>query len=169
MSDEAPKFCSHCGTPIVGTRFCTVCGKQMGVVPAVVAPAQRKHNTAGTIAVLLLLIVGGCAGLWVLSGGGRAGSSASFAPSPIGAWVDCRDFVTKNLKAPASAQFPLSNDPSVSIALLSNGRWAVVGYVDAQNSFGAQLRQPFTCQISYSGTTVTLQKLTLGDQTLLDE
>jgi hypothetical protein len=48
------------------------------------------------------------------------------------------------------------------------GRWAVVGFVDAQNGFGAQIRQDFRCEMTYSGERATLKKLTIGDTVLLD-
>jgi hypothetical protein len=57
----------------------------------------------------------------------------------------------------------------VKIGRLSNGRWSVTGFVDAQNAFGAQLRQTFDCQISYSGNTAVLHVLRIGDQTLINE
>jgi hypothetical protein len=90
-------------------------------------------------------------------------------PDRVSAWVDCRSFVEQNLKSPASAAFPISNDPGVTIAKLSNGRWSVLGFVDAENSFGAKIRQDFGCQISYAGERVTLHQLRIGDQVLLEE
>ena len=159
MEPETTNTCPHCGASLIGRmRYCAACGKQARGKPAAV---PRDGNNTTLLVVLLLIILGGCAGIMSLRG------SQPSPPSPLGAWVDCKDFVTRNLKAPASAAFPLSNDPSVHIGQ-AGGLWSVVGYVDAQNSFGAQLRQSFTCQISYSGTTATLHKLTLGGHVLLD-
>jgi hypothetical protein len=96
---------------------------------------------------------------------------ATVTPGPrqmtqFDAWLDCKAFVKKGLKAPATAEFPAITDSDVKIGHLSNGRWSVLAYVDSQNSFGAQLRNDFACQVSYSGDMVTLQQLQIGDQTL---
>jgi len=77
--------------------------------------------------------------------------------------------VTKALKAPTTAQFPLLGDQGVSSAYLDPiARWSVIGYVDAQNSFGTQLRQHFICQVTYTGDTVQLQKLSIDGTVLMD-
>lgn len=85
------------------------------------------------------------------------------------AWLDCKSFVTKTLKAPSTAQFPLLGDQGVSSAYLDPiARWSVIGYVDAQNSLGVSLRQHFLCQVAYEGDKVSLRKLTIEGQTLID-
>lgn len=57
----------------------------------------------------------------------------------------CQDFVKKRLKAPSTAEFV---DLEVSE---SAGDYTVAGNVDAQNSFGAQLRSAFTCVVHDDG------------------
>lgn len=54
----------------------------------------------------------------------------------------CLDAVRGKLKAPSSARFEDREVP-----MLSGGQWNWVSYVDAQNSFGAQIRSNFTCEV----------------------
>lgn len=66
--------------------------------------------------------------------------------SPIGAEAAAKKFVLEQLKSPASAKFSnvtaISTDPLV-------GRYIVVGQVDAQNSYGALLRNNFTSEVKW--------------------
>lgn len=57
-----------------------------------------------------------------------------------GAYAVMQDFVKQRLKAPASADFPWSGEQGVTISNLGNQEYRVVGFVDAQNSFGAKIR-----------------------------
>jgi hypothetical protein len=154
--------CSACGGAIaVDSPHCKHCKVVFGPAAAP-KPPQRT-------AIILSLIVGAVVLAVFLYGGGGSNRRAPPVPDRTSAWVDCRSFVEQNLKAPASAVFPLSNAPGITIAHLSNGRWSVLGFVDAENSFGAMLRQDWGCQISYQGSQATLHQLRIGDQVLLEE
>ncbi len=59
----------------------------------------------------------------------------------------CKSFVEGSLKAPSTAKFPGFTDSSSSTVVTANGSYTVVSYVDAQNSFGAMLRNRFVCRI----------------------
>ena len=66
------------------------------------------------------------------------------------------DFVKKNLKSPGSADFGgvFSGDwqsPETCVTDLGNGKYRCVGWVDAQNSFGAKLRNDFVVEVEYVG------------------
>ena len=61
------------------------------------------------------------------------------------AYYACTDYVRDRLKAPATADFPPYNG-GVS---RSGDTYRVNGYVDSENSFGANLRTNFTCSVSY--------------------
>ena len=83
------------------------------------------------------------------------------------AQVMCEDFVKQNLKAPSTADFGgfLSNRtqaiflikelvdtalPDFDTSTLRNeGIWSVTGSVDAENSFGANIRSEFFCALDY--------------------
>ena len=58
-----------------------------------------------------------------------------------GAWAYMQQFVEKKLKSPSSADFPFGG--SRHVTPLGGGRYRVDSYVDAKNSFGAQLRTHF--------------------------
>lgn len=59
------------------------------------------------------------------------------------------EYVKQSLKSPSTAKFPWIND--YKIFHMGKGKWKVSAYVDAQNSFGAMLRQNFTCVVQYNG------------------
>lgn len=60
-----------------------------------------------------------------------------------------KEFVTERLKAPSTAKFPYYGDFAASKT--PGGSWQVMGYVDAQNSYGAMLRQQFLCTLKKTG------------------
>ena len=83
----------------------------------------------------------------------------------IGAFVMAQEFVKKALKAPSTAQFPLINADGVSSipTTTPDGKCAfsVVTYVDAQNSFGAMIREKYAVTVSPDGNgTWTLVEFT---------
>jgi len=145
----------------------------VAAVAAAATPAPVKKRGVTCLGVFITGIVAVSLVFWFLlsigGSGGRGPSPGSPSDAQIGAWIDCRSFVTKNLKAPSTAEFPLSNADGVRITRLASGRWSVVGFVDAQNGFGAMLRHDFTCEMTYSGDKVTVNKLVIGDQVLADD
>lgn len=58
--------------------------------------------------------------------------------------VACKNLVKNQLKAPSTAKF------SETTASGSGASWQSSGVVDSQNSFGAMIRTPFTCQLTYN-------------------
>lgn len=65
------------------------------------------------------------------------------------AWVCAQDVVKKNLKSPSSAKFCLMSEATIHYNGEKDGGslYTVSGYVDAQNSFGATIRQNFTVNL----------------------
>ena len=88
---------------------------------------------------LPLLVVGGCTALLVTYGNPGAG------PGNREVSAQCEQWVRDALKAPASASFT-----GVQVAG-GGGAWVVTGDVDAENSFGAEVRQSWTCNITLDG------------------
>jgi hypothetical protein len=71
--------------------------------------------------------------------------------------TECERFVKNSLKAPSTAEF--APHRQLQITGSGEGPWRVVGWVDAQNSFGAKLRNNFVCEVQFSGDTVRLLNL----------
>ena len=58
--------------------------------------------------------------------------------------------VGDRLKSPSTAKFCSVSDYTVT---LDGNTWTIKGYVDAQNSFGATLRNNFTVVITFASET----------------
>jgi len=67
------------------------------------------------------------------------------------AFLVAKEFVSQKLKAPSTAKFPNSNH--AEIINTGYNRWRVTSYVDAQNTFGAMIRNNFTVLLSYNDST----------------
>jgi hypothetical protein len=61
-------------------------------------------------------------------------------------------FVKKELKAPATADFNYGSEQSVT--QVNDSVFMVNSYVDAENSFGAKLRNTYTCKIIFIGDSL---------------
>lgn len=68
----------------------------------------------------------------------------------------CRSFVQDRLKAPSTAKFPVS---PLAVRVAGPATWDIRGYVDAQNAFGAMLRNDYRCSVSFEGKHVLLERL----------
>lgn len=75
------------------------------------------------------------------------GGGGSDEPGDVEAYVMCQMFVKDRLKAPSTADFPAT--PYANIEQDGN-LWTIDAWVDAENSFGAQIRTDFHCQVRYS-------------------
>lgn len=60
----------------------------------------------------------------------------------------CQEAVRDQLKAPATAEFQ-----DVTVSAAGAGAWRVDGDVDSQNSFGAQIRTSFRCDLTPNGAS----------------
>lgn len=91
---------------------------------------------------IALLVFGGAA--YFLTG-----SSGEDVPDPdalrSSANAECRVQVEDRLKAPGSADFSIAKTTNVG------DEWTVRGDVDAENSFGAKLRNSYTCVLNHAG------------------
>ena len=72
-------------------------------------------------------------------------------------WGMAQSFVKDKLKSPSSADFPVYGDSNVSITN-SGDYYKVVGYVDAENGFGAETRSTFSLVLKKSGNNYTLKE-----------
>ena len=64
------------------------------------------------------------------------------------AWSCAKNIVKSNLKSPSTASF--CSFPQAKVTHLGNGEYMVSGWVDAQNSFGAKIRENFV--VTYTAT-----------------
>jgi DNA-directed RNA polymerase subunit RPC12/RpoP len=78
------------------------------------------------------------------------GQTNSNSGGPSNAYAIARKFVTDHLKAPATATFPGVWQVDQYSATPDGDVWTVNSYVDAQNSFGANLRNKWTVVIRYN-------------------
>lgn len=116
----------------------------------------------GCLAVIVIVVVfGGISALFgdddESSGGGGSSNLSRDDDAPdaddpdligdgIGAQVVCREFVERRLKAPSTADY--SDEEATH---LRGKTWVVVGNVDAENSFGAPIRNSYTCRTRFEG------------------
>lgn len=77
---------------------------------------------------------------------GRSGNSG---PSPYSARRAAERFVEERLKAPGTAKFSGNSETQVMSA--GDGTYNVIGWVDAQNNFGAQIRSPYFVKLRHRG------------------
>ncbi len=138
---DTKKKCPHCQTEIdwLATR-CPHCHGKMSVT--------KSSTKIAAIVIILMLIIA------ISKIGSSTSSTSNSTPSPeqvasqrrAESEVFAEDVISKLLKAPSTAKFvdvkayELSNLPDV---------WAVNGYVDSQNSFGAMIRSQWEVQLDY--------------------
>lgn len=61
----------------------------------------------------------------------------------------CESAMTRQLRSPASADYPFGHVTNVTG--IGGSRYRLVSHVDSQNAFGAQLRTRFRCVVEGSG------------------
>ena len=121
-------------------------------------PSKAQGHWSRPIGIIVLILLA-CVSLPFLGRLSGSAPRAPYTPDRIGAYVMCKSFVTKQLKAPGTAEFGSSLD--AEIRDLGSNRWSVTSYVDAENSFGAQLRMNFDCTVRYTGNEMwQLEELT---------
>jgi hypothetical protein len=164
-------YCSSCGTQLSqGVRFCSRCGR--GASPpasrkSVRSPGRNAPVFIGLAAFLSLWIVGLIIAARLAPPGtaGTDRSGATYArpaqDRKIEALSTCEQFVERRLKAPSTAKFSHVWDTTMTGS--GDGPYQVRGFVDAQNSFGAMLRNHYVCtaQRTSSSDTWTLIDLTM--------
>lgn len=75
-----------------------------------------------------------------------------------GAWVAAQTFVGNQLRCPSTADFGWQTY-SEAVTSLGGNRYAVSGYVDSQNGFGAMVRTQFACEVRKSGDKWTCEAM----------
>jgi hypothetical protein len=115
------------------------------------APTRRRPHWALWLGIgVVALGLAGATGVYLTRDAGPEGSSPAIAA--------CRDAVRRDLKTPATARF--SEDRIVE---QTGATHYVHGVVDAQNSFGATLRNRYECIANQDGDRWTVANVSLLD------
>lgn len=124
-------------------------------------PRPSSHLSGWQV---LLGLAFGIGVIWFMASDGTPSSKATAQPTPFMAFVQCQAFVKSRLKAPATAQFP--SKPLTAVDAGAN-TYVITSTVDAQNGFGALLRNDWLCKTQYTGghpadpSSWTLQSLSM--------
>lgn len=95
--------------------------------------------------------------VWAISRGSADQADYPVCENEQLAYREALDLVRSELRSPSTAVFPGLRDPGTSsIPVVSGSRvppceFLVSGYVDAQNGFGAMIRQNFHATVVYTG------------------
>lgn len=76
------------------------------------------------------------------------GGSERTTGSETGAWVVCTERVAEQLRSPSTADFPAMRSADITGGPTE---YAISSYVDAENAFGATVREPWTCEARFTG------------------
>ncbi len=81
-------------------------------------------------------------------------SDSSQEPDGFDAWYKCKNTVLSHLKAPSTADFKRFSDGDANVTLRNEDTlyFDIDVTVDAQNSYGAMLRQNYDCQVIFEYT-----------------
>jgi hypothetical protein len=149
-----PVICPRCGqTNAIGRTECWNCKLQLSRSGPpnsnLTANSTAKFSWWNIIGALSCLVI--CVGLVIIWGSisGNEQPEAPHTPDATEAYVMSQDFVSQRLKAPSTASFPWISEATVTDQGL--GEFTVTAYVDAENSFGAKLRQHYSCRMVYLG------------------
>jgi len=118
------------------------------------APSRSIKVAAGIItAIIFALCIGG--GTLAAVSGGEDDPDPVADDNSIGAEIACEEFIGRRLKAPATAKYTHQQ------AEKSGARYVVSGTVDSENSFGAMIRNHYTCTVTDQGDKWHLDDLKL--------
>lgn len=130
---DAAIVCKHCGRDLVNSD--TVQKVKVEIVqPKKTGWGCGTWLLAGFGVFIVLGVIGN-----LLAGRGTTGDERRDAA------LICHNYVRDNLKSPSSANFPPA-DASTAVPI-SGGDYEVTSYVDAQNVFGAMVRNDYVCTV----------------------
>jgi len=79
----------------------------------------------------------------------------------VEAYLYSTEFVKKRLKAPSTADF--SSKRESTVLKLGEHEYAVTGYVDSENGFGAKIRSNWSTKVRKEGDGWVLEHVQIGD------
>jgi hypothetical protein len=121
------------------------------------ANPSRRRCWPWIIATVLVFALG-AAVVWA-STRPEPAPATSTKPTIAAAHSACEEAVELQLKAPGSATFGGREESAANVEIPIR----VSGYVDAQNSFGALVRNRYSCLATPSGSTWTITDVSLSD------
>ena len=138
------------GTQISQPRSPTYPSEQ---IPQPKVPLSPRRQDKLSAWVYVLIVVACCliVGIVFFVFSANQGGSSNKAITDTEALTMCQQFVTNHLIAPSTAKFPGYYDTRIGMLNGDPHSWRVIGYVDAQNAFGAQIRNYYTCDARYNG------------------
>lgn len=141
ISDSSKK-CTHCGCPTVKSIRAEkerINQEQWNNT----SPTIKKISTIVTVAILVLIAVclfKACSGIDTEDNYNTEGRA-----------IVCAEMAVEDrLKSPSTADFCPSYE--MTVTNLGGDTWKVTGYVDAQNSFGAEIREYWTVTLTLTET-----------------
>lgn len=149
------KQCKTCHKDVAsGASNCPHCGQSNPTV-------SNKEAASGCGCFVVFLLFG--LFVWPCGDCGdsdakqpRADSTEQAPPGPDihGAWAYSQQFVKRALKSPGTADFGgwLDQTARGRVKVLSDGTFRVSGWVDAQNAFGATVRNNWTIRLRETAT-----------------
>jgi len=146
-------LCKQCEKPLPpGVAVCPSCNRtdsgESGTLG--VKEADNNENPPKKGPSFIAVLGGGILALclFLMFFGDNLGSSSASKDTDLSneAFIQCKNFVSENLKSPSSADFPFMDFKAWRF---DNSTYVIKSYVDAQNSFGAQIRSNWHCKIQY--------------------
>lgn len=157
----ALKDCPECGKSVSTEAFsCPHCGKPLRRPPPPPRPAAAGSSGCAIAAAVVILPI---LGLSILMSFMRADTEAPPSARPptaeqrtererLDACYTAWQVVRGQLKSPTSAEFGnCQTGKDVSVVDRGGGLYFITGKVDADNSFGAKLRQTYVVQLQRDG------------------
>lgn len=138
--------CSECGTVVSTTaQTCPTCGAKVNnPTPNSALPFWKRDLFGGnSVKVLIGVLV-----LFFVISKMTGVTSTNTCEDKTRAWIEAKDFVTMALKAPSTADFASRGESRINY--LGDCKHEVMGYVDAQNSFGAKIRSEYDATVQYN-------------------
>ena len=108
----------------------------------------QEEKTKGVISLVVLALVIGGATIAFPSNGSQEGEDA-FGHDWAVAMTVAEKAVKAELKSPSSAEFSSKNETTINV---SGNTWTVSGWVEAQNSFGATIRNSYSVKFTFTSS-----------------
>lgn len=149
--------CSECGKQISeNADSCPNCGNP-------ILYAKKKSGCLYKIFIYLILLpIFAVSIFWVIDGSSDSTSSKSSPDTSdyVLAYNYAEKYVKEYLKSPSTAEFPSTREKVAHTHYNSSASiYRINSWVDSQNSFGAMIRQRFSCEIIMDGKTVSIRNL----------